>query len=160
MIIIIVTMIIMTILSWSGLQSCGGGTAEERNSRTHLQVEWFPPSPSQPSYPSEAKSCPILGADLLQTVGSVATEAACHSLCRVRAWCWCWCWWLSFWCWLRCWCKLKWLFIFSEKIYEIFCSSEVTAAITLGTTQPLLWLAFASSSQSVVAKMLAKVLFK
>jgi len=36
---------------------------------------------------SEAKSCPILGADLLQTVGSVATEAACHSLCRLRGDC-------------------------------------------------------------------------
>jgi len=36
---------------------------------------------------SVGKSCPILGADLLQTVGSVATEAACHSLCGLRGDC-------------------------------------------------------------------------
>jgi len=36
---------------------------------------------------STAKSCSILGADLLQTVGSVATEAACHSLCGLRGDC-------------------------------------------------------------------------
>ena len=34
-------------------------------------------------YSSEAKSCSIHGSGLLQTVGSVATEAACHSLCGV-----------------------------------------------------------------------------
>jgi len=36
---------------------------------------------------SVAKSCPILGDDLLQTVGSVGTEAACHSLCGLRGDC-------------------------------------------------------------------------
>jgi len=36
---------------------------------------------------SEAKSCSIHGSGLLQTVGSVATEAACHSLCGLRGDC-------------------------------------------------------------------------
>ena len=40
------------------------------------------------------------------------------------------------------------------------CSFEETVATTLGTTQALLWLGFASFSQNVEARMIAKVVFK